>query len=161
MALFSALVRGAMAGAVGTTALNAATYVDMAVRARPSSSTPQQTVATLAQRANRPVPGEGEERENRLTGLGSLSGIAAGVGIGMVVGLFGPIVRRLPLMIGSTLVGGAAMAATDLPMMQLGVTDPRSWSSTDWLADAVPHLVYGAGTVCALRLMPPRRALAS
>lgn len=157
MGLFSALIRGAVAGAAGTTALNAATYLDMAARARPSSSTPQQAVDTIAQKVNRPVPGEGEERENRLTGLGSLSGIATGVGIGVVGGLFGPVFRHLPAGVASMLLGGAAMAATDLPMMQLGITDPKTWSSSDWLSDAVPHLAYGATTVAALRLMAPRK----
>ena len=35
---------GAAAGAAGTTALNFLTYVDMAVRGRPASSTPEKTV---------------------------------------------------------------------------------------------------------------------
>jgi hypothetical protein len=29
-------------------------------------------------------------------------------------------------------------------MTVLGVTDPRSWSVTDWVSDLVPHLAYGA-----------------
>jgi hypothetical protein len=28
-------------------------------------------------------------------------------------------------------------------MTVLGVTDPRTWSATDWVSDLVPHLVYG------------------
>lgn len=154
--MFRALIRGAVAGAAGTTALNAATYVDMAVRARPSSSTPQQTVETLAERAGRPIPGEGEDRQNRLTGLGSLSGIVTGVGIGTAGGLFAPILRRLPLGLSSVLLGGAAMALTDTPMTKLGITDPTSWSAGDWASDALPHLVYGAVTVGAMRAMQPR-----
>jgi hypothetical protein len=35
--MFKGLARGAAAGAAGTTALNAVTYLDMAVRARPAS----------------------------------------------------------------------------------------------------------------------------
>jgi hypothetical protein len=42
------LVPGAAAGAAGTTALNAATYRDMVVRARPPSTTPERTVDRLA-----------------------------------------------------------------------------------------------------------------
>ncbi len=38
---------GAAAGAAGATALNALTYVDMAVRGRPASSTPETTVERL------------------------------------------------------------------------------------------------------------------
>ena len=42
------LLVGAVAGAAGTTALNAATFVDMAARARPASDLPQQAVDVLA-----------------------------------------------------------------------------------------------------------------
>lgn len=148
-----ALLRGAVAGAAGTTALNAASYLDMAARARPSSSTPQQTVETLAERAGHPVPGDGEEKHNRLTGLGSLGGIATGVSIGSAAGLLGPLIRRLPLGLSSILLGGAAMALTDSSMVRLGITDPSSWSAEDWAADAVPHFAYGFVTAAALRAM--------
>jgi len=43
-----------------------------------------------------------------------------------------------------------AMALTDGLMSVLGVTDPRSWSTTDWASDVVPHLAYGFGTAVAL-----------
>ena len=38
------------------------------------------------------------------------------------------------------------MLAGDVTPALLGVTHPSSWSAKDWLADAVPHLVYGAVT---------------
>lgn len=151
--MITALLRGALAGAAGTTALNAATYVDMAARARPASSTPQQTVATLAEKAGHPIPGEGEEKQNRLTGLGSLSGIVGGVSVGAVAGLLGPILRRLPFGVSGIVLGGAAMALTDGSMMRLGISDPSSWSGEDWAADALPHLAYGVVTAAALRTM--------
>lgn len=151
--LISALGKGALAGAAGTTALNALTYLDMSVRARPASELPQQAVEKIADRAEHPVPGSGEQKQNRLTGLGSLSGIATGVGIGAVAGLLGPVLRRLPLPLSSALLGAGAMAATDTSMARLGLTDPRSWSSMDWASDAVPHLGYGLVTVVALRAL--------
>jgi hypothetical protein len=43
-----------------------------------------------------------------------------------------------------------AMALTDGTMSFLGVTDPRSWSMTDWASDLVPHLAYGFVTAVAL-----------
>jgi hypothetical protein len=147
------ILRGMAAGAAGTTALNAATYVDMTVRARPTSETPQQTVETIEEKLPVSIPGEGEDRDNRLAGLGSLSGIATGVGIGVAAGLLRRMGLRLPLPVGAVLTGLGAMAATDGSMAALRVSDPRSWSKTDWLSDLVPHLVYGAVTWAVLEAM--------
>ncbi|MGI8760235.1 MAG: hypothetical protein ACR2LF_02825 [Jatrophihabitantaceae bacterium] len=149
--MFANLLRGAAAGAAGTTALNAVTYLDMAVRARPASSTPQQAVATIAEKSGIEIPGDGETRDNRLEGLGPLSGIATGVGIGVAAGLLRPLVARLPAVVGATLLGAAAMTGSDVPLTKLGLTDPSKWSSVDWLSDAVPHLAYGAVTYAVLR----------
>jgi hypothetical protein len=154
--LFANLLRGAAAGAAGTTALNAATYADMSVRARPPSSAPQHAVEEVAQRAGHPVPGRGPERQNRLAGLGPLAGTAVGIGVGAVAGGLRPVVDRLPFPIGGALLGAAAMVATDAPMSKLDLTNPSSWSSSDWLADALPHLAYGVVTFLTLRGMRPR-----
>jgi len=151
--MFRALGRGLAAGAAGTAALNAATYADMAARGRGSSSMPEKAVETLAERAGVNIPGDGDARENRLQGLGALSGILTGVGIGAAASLLGPIVRRLPLPLAAVAVGGAAMAATDGSMTKLGLTDPSSWSPADWASDAVPHLAYGAVTAATLRAL--------
>lgn len=53
--MLKGLLRGAAAGAAGTTALNAVTYLDMAWRGRSSSTTPQQAVEELANRAGQPI----------------------------------------------------------------------------------------------------------
>ena len=156
--MFGALLKGALAGAAGTTALNAATYLDMAVRARPASKTPQQAVDKLAERSGRPVPGTGEDKQNRLAGLGPLLGVATGIGVGTAAGMLAPALRRLPVPLAALLVGGAAMAAANLPMKQLEVSDPATWSAPDWASDAIPHLAYGAVTCTALRLMSPGHA---
>jgi hypothetical protein len=154
--MFANLMRGAAAGAAGTTALNAATYLDMAVRARPPSEIPQQAVDKLASESGHPVPGEGAERENRIGGLAPLTGIATGVGIGAAAGLLRPVLSRLPGVLGATLLGAAAMVGTDLPLTKLGLTDPTAWSAPDWASDAVPHLAYGAVTFAVLRALNPR-----
>jgi hypothetical protein len=148
--MFRHLLAGAAAGAAGTTALNAATYADMAWRGRPSSSTPEQSIDAIAERLGRPVPGTGETRDNRRSGLGALSGIMTGVGVGALVGLLRTAGLRLPVGAGAVLVGAAAMATTDASMARLGVTDPRTWSASDWLSDALPHLAYGAVTCATL-----------
>jgi uncharacterized membrane protein len=144
------LLRGAAAGAAGTTALNAVTYLDMVVRGRPASDAPEQVVARLAGRAGIDVGGSRRERRNRFAGLGPLSGIAAGVGVGALAGLLRSAGLRLPTAVGGPLLGAAAMAASDVPLAALGVSDPRTWSAIDWVGDAVPHLVYGVVTHATL-----------
>lgn len=148
--MFRAILRGAAAGAVGTTALDAVTYLDMAVRGRPASDVPQRTLEALARRVGARVPGEGETRANRLTGLGALAGIATGMGVGAVLGLARRYGWRPPLLLGAVLAGAAAMAASDVPVAGLGVSDPRTWSATAWVSDVVPHLTYGVATTAVL-----------
>lgn len=149
--MFRSVLRGAAAGAAGTTALNAATYLDMAVRGRPTSSTPEDTVAELAHRAGADIPGSGEERDNRLQGLGPLAGIVTGVGTGVVLGLVRRLGWRPPVAVSALLAAGLAMAGANGPMAALGISDPREWDAEAWLADVVPHLVYGVVTAATLQ----------
>jgi hypothetical protein len=137
---------GAAAGAAGTTALDAVTYLDMAARGRGPSSTPEQTVETLAGKAHLSIPGAGETRENRLQGLGALSGITAGIGVGVLAGLARAAGFRPPGWLGGLAAGLAAMIGANGPMTVLGITDPRTWSTIDWVSDVVPHLAYGFAT---------------
>jgi hypothetical protein len=153
----SSLLRGLAAGAAGTTALNAATYLDMTVRGRPTSDTPQQTVEAIERRLPASIPGAGDQRDNRVSGLGSLSGLVTGVGIGAAAGLLRRLGLRAPFPFGPVLIGLGAMAATDGSMAVLRVTDPRTWSRTDWLSDLVPHLIYGAVTWAVLEGLDPDR----
>lgn len=150
------LLRGLLAGAAGTTALNAVTYLDMAVRGRPASETPQQMVETVAHDIGVDVPGEGETRSNRLNGLGPLAGTAAGLGVGVVGALLHLGGRFVPAPLAAVLLGAAAMAASDVPLQQAGVSDPRQWSAQEWAADIVPHLAYGAVTEWVARGIDPR-----
>jgi hypothetical protein len=156
--IFSALGRGMAAGAAGTAALNAATYVDMALRARPASDIPKRTVDQVAAKAGTSVPGEGEQRDNRLEGIGALSGIATGVGVGAAVGLLGPLLDRLPRTVSALTVGALAMAAGNLPTINLGLSDPKQWSAADWASDAIPHVAYGVVTSWTLRALRGSRA---
>lgn len=142
--MFRRILIGAAAGAAGTTALNAATYVDMACRARPASSTPEQLVDKLAASLEIEVPGESEARENRLSGLGALAGIATGVGVGAAYGALDVLHLRPPGPFGAIAAAAGAMIGSDVPMAKYGVSDPTTWSGTDWLSDAIPHLIYGA-----------------
>jgi hypothetical protein len=136
------VLRGAAAGAAGTTALNAVTYLDMAGRGRGSSSTPEQTVEALAEKVLVPIPGNEEKRRNRVAGLGPLTGLVAGIGVGVVAGLVRATGLRTSPAVGTALTTVGVLVASNGPMTVLGITDPRTWSTTDWVSDVVPHLAY-------------------
>ncbi|MFD7065216.1 hypothetical protein [Streptomyces sp. NPDC059906] len=136
------IVWGCAAGAAGTTALNAVGYADMAVRRRAASSAPSAVVDRLTTRLGHPVP-EMTGRENRLSALAALAGIATGTSVGVAVSLLHGVGVRAPLWLGAAITGASAMACADIPMARLGVSDPGTWSTGEWASDVVPHLVYG------------------
>ena len=147
---------GAVAGALGTVALNITTYADMAIRGRASSSAPSQLVGTLAEKANIPLSSKGvgaddETAQNRESGIGSLLGFVNGLGVGALYGairsLFDEDGVSIPL--AGAMIGLAAMAASDVPLITSGVSDPKSWGVSGWISDAVPHLIYGLVTAIA------------
>jgi hypothetical protein len=138
------LLRGAAAGAAGTTALNAVTYLDMVTRGRAASSAPETTVEKLAEKAGVTIPGDEKTRQNRVQGLGPMTGLGAGVGIGALVGLVRALGYRSQPLVGTGLITAGVLVSTNGPMIVLGVTDPRSWSAVDCISDVVPHLAYAA-----------------
>ena len=144
MTLRSLLV-GTAAGAVGTAALNIATYADMASRGRPSSETPSKLVKNVASSAGiEPLAAEDETAQNRRSGVGALLGYVNGIGVGAVYGLIRPAIRgRVPLFVAALAAGGAAMALSDVPATKSGATDPKTWGAEGWIADIVPHVLYG------------------
>ncbi len=135
--LRSTLVRGAIAGAAGTMALNAVTYLDMAVRDRPPSDVPEKIVEHYA-----PAP----VAKNRASGIGALLGYATGVTGGVVYALGHRVFAVLPQPLRGLVLGFGVMAATDTSSTLAGATDPRSWGASGWIADLVPHAVYGVVT---------------
>ena len=144
----SGLLSGALAGAAGTTMLNAVTYADMAIRGRSASGMPAQVVDAITDRAGVEL-GDEETASNRAESLGALVGIGVGVGVGAVFGLLRSRVR-LPVPVAAVGLGLAATAATDGPAAALDLTDPRTWGTESWLSDLVPHLAYGLVTAIAL-----------
>ena len=142
------MLLGTAAGAVGTVALNAATYADMAVRARPPSSVPAEVAGQLAERAGVDLSDE-ETAQNRKSALGALSGFAVGLGVGTAYGLVRPHLGDVSKPLAGTVLGIAAMAGSDVPATRLGVTDPSEWSPDSWVSDIVPHLAYGLTTALA------------
>lgn len=142
------LVNGLIAGATGTVALNLTTYLDMALRARSASPMPAQTAGELADAADVDLAPDNEEEteQNRTQGLGALLGYVSGLGFGALYGVLAPRLdgRSIPLAAGALTL--AAMAGSNVPAAAVGVTDPKEWSAKDWVADIVPHLVYGIVT---------------
>lgn len=147
----SEITAGLAAGAVGTVALNVATYLDMTLRARPASEVPSEIAGKLADEAGVDLSaGDGREAgQNRTSGLGALLGYVTGLGVGAAYGLVRPQLDSLPVPLAAVGLGAAAMAGSDIPATALGVTDPRSWSPSSWASDIVPHLLYGLATAVA------------
>lgn len=151
------LLAGAAAGAAGTTTLNVITYLDMAIRGRPTSTTPQRTVEAMAKLVHLTVPGTGDTLANRLSGLGALTGYTAGIGIGVILGLAYALGWRPGLTAATLAATLFALIGTNGPMTVLGVTDPRTWGLVGWISDLIPHFGYGLVTALVLHyfLRPP------
>jgi hypothetical protein len=143
---WQAAVPAALAGAA---ALNIVTYLDMALRARPASTTPEQTAARLSDLAHVSL-GPPEQAANRRTAVGALLGYAASVAAALSVTAAAGR-RRPPTPVATALFTAAAMVTASAPMTLLRVTDPRRWSATDWATDIVPHLAYGLTTAAIWR----------
>lgn len=148
--IWPGLLSGAAAGAAGTTTLNVITYLDIAVRGRATSSTPERTVEAMARLFGLTVPGSGDVLANRLSGLGALTGYAAGIGMGLLLGLAYALGWRPRLVVATLVATAIALIGTNGPMTVLGVTDPRTWGWVGWISDLVPHFGYGVVTALVL-----------
>ncbi len=162
-----AIVHGLTAGAVGTAVLNTATYLDMAIRDRPSSNVPAQTaeratdLGGITLETDGDGPDDGERRgQNRKQGVGALMGYLTGFGVGAVYGLLRPRIRAdVPRSVAALGIAAAATAATVAPYSALGVSDPRTWPAESWAADIIPHLLYGWATAATFDALDRPRHL--
>ncbi len=146
--------RGIVAGALGTLALNVSTYLDMALRARPSSGAPSKLVSTLADKAGISLASTTSQdaeksKQNRASGIGALLGYVTGLGVGGLYGFSRSALDKLPLPLAGIGVGATAMAASDTPLITMGISDPKKWGTSGWMADIIPHLVYGFVTAAS------------
>ena len=145
MSSLRSLLIGTAAGAVGTAALNVTTYADMATRGRPASEAPGTMVQKVAS-ANgvTALASDDDTAKNRREGVSSLLGYANGLGVGAAYGVLRPIFRgRIPYVLTGLLAGAAVMALSDVPLTRTGATDPKKWGTAGWLADIVPHMMFG------------------
>lgn len=145
-------VRGIVAGAAGTVALNLVTYADMALRGRSSSSAPSKMIDKVTKQLHLPLSSQGvgaqdQAAQNRESGLGALLGYVNGLGTGVLYGLVRSRFDSIPVPLAAPLVGLTAMAASDIPLVSLRLTNPKTWGLSGWLSDAIPHLIYGIVTV--------------
>lgn len=148
----SNVLTGTIAGAAGTVALDVVTYLDMAIRGRASSDLPANVAGELAEQLGihtQSITGQSSQAQSRRSGLGALLGYATGVGLGAAYGVARPHLGRSALPVAGAALGITAMAASDVPAVALGKTDVRSWGISGWLADLVPHLIYGYVTALA------------
>jgi hypothetical protein len=150
MRLGTGLLVGMLAGAAGTTALNAVSYLDMLASARPASSTPEATVEKLEAASPFTVPGDEEQRKNRIVALGPMTGIAVGVTVGGLVGIARSLGWRPTPIILAIVAAGGALIGSNGPMTILKVTDPRTWTAKEWASDIFPHLAFGAAAATVL-----------
>jgi xanthosine utilization system XapX-like protein len=143
---------GIIAGATGTVALNIATYLDMAIRGRSSSSAPSQLIDVTAKSIHVPLSPQGvgaqdQQAQNRESGLGALLGYVNGLGVGIIYSLIRSRMEETSLPLAAVGVGLAAMAASDVPLVVTRVSNPKSWGLAGWAADLIPHLIDGLVTV--------------
>ncbi|GHO62554.1 hypothetical protein KSC_014460 [Ktedonobacter sp. SOSP1-52] len=61
---------------------------------------------------------------------------------------------EISIPLASTLVGLASMAASDIPLVKLKVSDPKTWGASGWLSDFLFHFIYGFATVTTYEALP-------
>src|SRR6185312_5865513 len=155
------IVIGTIAGAAGTVALDVATYVDMAIRGRSSSNAPAKMVENVAHIAHLPLFTKGagsndQTTQNRESGIGALLGYVNGLGTGALYGLLRSQLDDVPLPLTSIVVGLAAMAESDVPLVALRASNPKTWGFSGWAGDIIPHLIYGLVTVATYEALADR-----
>jgi len=77
--------------------------------------------------------------------------MTAGVSAGLALSLLRPAGARGGASATAGVAWALAMAVGNGPMLTLGITDPRTWSRTDWAADVVPHAAYAVAAALVLR----------
>ncbi len=146
------LILGAIAGAAGTMALDYVSYLDMALRGRAPSDLPADVIRRLALKAgflSFGSAGDGidDETKNRRSALGALSGYKIGIVLGALYGAASyPPEKKRGIALRALVLGGLAMAASDVPAAALGATNLAEWGVSGWLSDIVPHAAYGLVT---------------
>ena len=144
------LLLGAVAGAAGNLTLEIVTYGDMLLRGRAASGVPAKMAGTLADNFGIEAlssAATGNQADNRRSAAGALLGYALGIGLGGAYGLIRPGLGRISTPLAGVALGVAAMTAADVSYAVTGASDPKTWTTMDWISDLVPHIIYGLVTV--------------
>jgi hypothetical protein len=132
---------GIAAGAAGTAILNATTYADMAIRARPPSKIPKRVVKQVARWS-----GVRNLRPERTEGFSALLGYADGFGTGVLFGVLRPRMRNVPWFVAGVGLAAFTLLLSEGTATAMGKTDPRTWGISGWIGDIVPRALYGCVT---------------
>lgn len=143
---------GAIAGAVGTLALDIVSYGDMLARGRAASDLPAQAAAKVAETAGIDLgPADDPRTPNRRAAFGAILGYTTGVAIGAVLGGAWRFRKGTSTTRRGLTAAGIAMAAANGPMVAQGLTDPRTWGVAGWVSEVVPHVAYWLATAVTFR----------
>jgi hypothetical protein len=143
---------GAIAGAVGTLALDVVSYGDMLARGRAASDLPAQAAAKVAETVGVDLgPADDPRTPNRRAAFGAILGYSTGVAVGAVLGGAWRFRRQTSTTRRGLTAAALAMAAANGPMVAQGLTDPRTWGVAGWVSDVVPHVAYGLATAVTYR----------
>jgi hypothetical protein len=82
-----------------------------------------------------------------------LLGYVNGLGTGLAYGLLRSRFDEVPIPLASISVGLTAMAASDVPLIALRVSNPKTWGVSGWLSEVIPHLIYGLVTVTTYEVL--------
>ena len=138
------IIHGAASGAAGTAALNALTYVDMAVRDRAPSDLPARMADVLAKKAGIEL-----QSKNRRDAFGALLGYADGFFAGALLGLVRPALPRVSPAAVAVGLTAFTMLLSEGTATRFGQTDPAQWSAADWTTDIAFRMAYGL-VACAV-----------
>jgi hypothetical protein len=139
------------AGCAGIVALEIASYADQYLKGRAASKTPTRLGEGIADKAGLEL-GEGRARTNRASALGPIAGYADGVLLGIAwATLSAHPVQSLPK--GVLVLSAGAWAGSNVPLMSLGITNPRDWTPEQWRSDILPHAAYGVTTALFVALL--------
>lgn len=150
-------LRGALAGAAGTCALNFAAYLDMAATRRPASEVPRLAAHAIAAKLGlEPKPIDDEPSLSRWEGFGEALGHVHGVsqGIGYAV-LRGTVLDGPPWWVGAMSLCLETFVVGEGTCVALGATDPTTWGVAGYARGLGLRLAFGVVTALAYEALAP------